>query len=342
MSRRTTLGDVASLAGVSPATASKVLNDRGGFSEGTRARVERAIEELGYTPSTAGRDRRIRSLVVVFDSLQAIYSLRVLEGMVDGARIAGVDLVTRVAEPLAADPVDVRAIAASGHSGVVMVTSTIGPELVRRFREHGLPLVSVDASASLQDDVPDVSSTHWRGGMQAAAHLLELGHRRIAFIGGDARNPGLRERLAGFLDQLSREGVPADPSLVSQDGLASGEQQLAAMLASAHPPTAVFASTDGGAVTAIAVAREAGLAVPDDLSVIGYDDTYASLSPALGLTTVRAPLHDLGRTAVDTVLALAHGRGRPTGDLRLPTRLVVRSTTGPAPVSAQASGIDQK
>lgn len=338
MTRRPTLADVARRAGVSTATASKVLNRRTGFSAETAAAVQAAMSELGYLPITRERmPRATGSIVAVFDTLYTLYSLRVIEGIAEGAQVAGVELVTQVSDPghvgaptLSLDERRVRSMADRGHAGVIMVTSRIPADLVDLLRAYGLPLVSIDASAALQADVPDVSSTHWRGGQQAAAHLLERGHRRIAFFGAEPANPGIRERLAGFRDVLAEAGAPLDERFVVT-GLHADATALGALLRQDDRPTAVFAATDAAAVGTIAVARGLGLRVPDDLSVVGYDDTYAPVVPGLDLTTVHAPLEALGRTAVETVLALAAGRPAPRGDLHLSTRLIVRGTTAAAP-----------
>ncbi|MGO3884770.1 MAG: LacI family DNA-binding transcriptional regulator [Mycetocola sp.] len=335
--RRATLDDIARKAGVSISTVSKVLNRRTGFSEDTRERVEQAMAELDYAPITRDRAPGVTgAVVVIFDTLYTLYSLRVLEGVAEAAQAAGVDLITQVADPghhgVATLTLDARRVASmsdKGHAGVVMVTSRISAEMVKQFRDRDLPLVSIDASALVPGDVPNVGSNHWRGGVQAATHLRELGHTQIGFIGGDPDNPGLRERLSGFREVLARDGVSSDPALVSEEGMDQGPVAFDRMMSLAEPPTAVFASTDAGAMEILALARDRGLRVPEDLSVIGYDDTYSLVAPSLGLTTVRAPLEAVGKTAVETVLGLAAGRPVSEADLYLSTRLVVRSTTAP-------------
>lgn len=335
MTRRATLSDVAQLAGVSMSTASKALNRRTGMSADTRRRVTDAMDSLGYVPITRDRGHtRSGAIVAVFDTLYTLYSVRVLEGLARGARNAGLDLLVEVSDPFHAgeavpdlDEFRVKSMSDKGHVGVIMVTSRISDATLEHFRTYELPLVSVDASTALHDGVVNVSSTHWRGGMQAASHLLELGHRRIAFIGGDPGNPGVSERLAGFVDLLRRNHIDVDETLVDERGLELGHVGLEAMLCSDAPPTAVFASSDTAALAAIDVAKKAGLDVPRDLSVIGYDDAYALAVPAINLTTVHAPLEALGRSAVEHIVALAHGSSPEHSDIYLSTQLVVRGTT---------------
>lgn len=333
--RRPTLDDLAARSGVSKTTVSKVLNRRTGFSASTRAAVERAAQELGYVPITRERGPHASgAVVVVFDTLFSLYSLRVLEGVADGAQAAGVDLITQVLRPnwpggaaLELDARRIKTMADKGHAGVLIVTSVITPATVGFFEEYGLPFVAIDAQTALQKTVLSVGSNHWGGGMQAARHLVDLGHRRIGFVGGNRDNPGLRERLAGFREVLETAGIDLPAQLVSEEGLGSGRVAVERMLRGALPPTAVFASNDADALWAVAAITEAGLRVPEDISVVGYDDTYAAVSPVPFLTTVRAPLHDIGRLAVDTLLAVGAGTPPISPRLELATELIVRTST---------------
>ncbi len=333
MPRRVTIDDLARAAGTSRATVSKVLNARGGYSDATRRSVEAAIDELGYRP-IARESRRRPAVAALFDTLFTPYSLRVLEGIVDEAQRLGMDVVTQVADPmhrgrptLIPDERYVTEAVANGYRGVIMVTSDVDARTAGAFAAAELPLVSIDASASLQETVPNVGSTHWRGGAQAARHLLELGHRRIAFIGGDQRSPGFRERFAGFADALRQQPGAWREELVAPDDWAAGLGALDRMLDAPEPPTAVFAATDGMAVEAIAHLRRRGLGVPDDVSVLGYDDTHSALLPGLELSSVHAPLEAIGAAAVRTVVALAYGDAVLTSDLHLSTTLRARATT---------------
>ncbi len=316
--RRPTLDEVAARAGVSKATASKVLNDRPGVSAATRRRVGQVIHDLGYALSTAPARPSTRTVTAVFDSLSNLYALRVLEGAIGEAAANGVDLVT------ASGSVDPRTVAAKGHLGLLVVTAPVPAA--------DLPLVAVDPPQAVDATVVSIGSHHWTGGLQATSHLLTLGHRRIAFVGGSPTNAGLRERFGGYREAHEAAGVPLDPALVSQEGIGSGERVAAALLSRPSRPTAIFATTDGDAFAAIRAAHRAGLRVPADVSVVGYDDTYATIPASIHLlTTVSTPMHDIGRLALRTLLDLAAGEEPVSRHIRLATRLIARETTAPPP-----------
>ncbi|MCM6763117.1 substrate-binding domain-containing protein [Rathayibacter sp. ZW T2_19] len=336
---RVTLDVVAARAGVSKATASKVLNGRPGASPATRERVERALRELGYTPST--RARRVGgSITVVFDTLLSLYSLRVLEGVVGGAQSERVDVATRVLAPggsaeegMRFDRDFVRSVAAQGHLGLLAVTTAIDPGLVAECADAGLALVAVDAPNPLDPSVASIGSNHWVGGQQSTEHLVALGHRRIAFVGGDAANPGLRARYGGYREALAAAGLAEDPALVSEHGMASAERIVPGLLALPDPPTAIVATNDLAAFQAVRAVLAAGLRVPEDVSVMGYDDTYADLPTAPLLSTVHTPLHDIGRLAVETLIRMHDGIAPVSHRLELATTLVVRESTAPPPAA---------
>lgn len=334
---RARLDEVAQLAGVSKATVSKVLNRRPGASEQTRRRVEDAVVQLDYAPTTTRVPQRSgASVEVLFDSLLNLYSLRVLEGLIQGAQDEGVELVTSALAagengtgPRELTVPIVRAVAARGRAGLVLVTTHVPDDVRTVCQELELPVVVVDPPTSLDPAVVSIGSDHWTGGLQATRHLLALGHRRIAFVGGDPGNPGLRARYGGYREALESAGVAEDPTLVSHDGMGSSERVTAEILARPDRPTAVFASNDGDAFGVVRVAARLGLRVPEDLSVIGYDDTYASVASSVLLSTVHTPLHQIGRLAVTTLLGMAAGRAPVSHHVQLATHVVPRETTAP-------------
>lgn len=337
---RATLDVVAARAGVSKATASKVLNHRPGVSADTRRRVEQAMIDLGYAPTTAGRDpRATRTVTAVFDTLVNLYSLRVLEGAIQGAQEHGADLVAVTlatgeggTDPHRLTPENVRAMAGKGHTGVIVVTTPLHQGVVAAAHDQGLHLVTVDPPNTVDESVVSIGSHHWTGGLQATRHLIGLGHRRIAFVGGAPANLGLRERFGGYREALDAAGLTPDPALISQEGMGSAEAAVTGMLDLRDPPTAVFASNDGDAFAAVRAAQRRGLRVPDDLSVVGYDDTYAAIGATLQLTTVRTPMHEIGRMAARMLLTAADGQEPVSRQVRLATTLVIRETTAPPPL----------
>lgn len=330
-----TLEAVAARAGVSKATVSKVLNGRAGAAEATRLRVEQAVRDLGYASSTRGAATRGGSICAVFDTLNSVYSLRVLDGMVAATQQHGVDLVIRVlapgeaGTPAALDDAFVADAARLGRLGIVAVTTAVSAQVISACAAAGIALVAVDPPDPLDVSVPSIGSNHWAGALQAVEHLIGLGHRRVAFVGGDRSIAGLRARFGGYREALEGAGIAVDPGLVSQEGMMTAEPAIERMLRLPRPPTAVFASNDADAFAAIRALQRAGMRVPADVSVVGYDDTYAAIPTAPLLTTVHTPMHAIGRTAVETVRGLRSGAAAISHHLELATSLVIRESTAP-------------
>ncbi|TFH69451.1 LacI family DNA-binding transcriptional regulator [Cellulomonas sp. HD19AZ1] len=340
---RPTLDQVARRAGVSKATASKVLNGRPNIADATRRRVEQAIEELGYVPSTGPREpERLQKVHVVFDTLVNVYSMQMLDGILTAAQTQDVEvLVSKLDEEATGEgplsPAWIRRLAAHGRAGVIVVTTELGAGQRDLMRRLGLSVVLVDPLNPLDDEVVSVGATNFSGGVQATRHLLGLGHRRIGFAGGPPSSGASRERLQGYLSALDAAGVPGDDALVREGGFTfeAGLDMALGFLHLPDPPTAVFAGCDASALGVLEAARRRGLRVPDDLSVVGFDDTYAAVSTAPPLTTVRQPIIDMGRVALRTLLQQARGERPDSHHVQLSTRLVVReSTTAPAVATA--------
>jgi len=335
-SPRATLAAVAERAGVSKATASKVLNGRPGVSEETRQQVQQAIQELGYAPSTGPREPASRGAIhVVFDTIINMYSLYVLDGVISAGADLGADVVTSALssggvlpeESLGVDRI--KEIAARGHTGLVVVTAQMTGEEIAFCEQVGLALVVIDPVNPLDDRVTSVGATNWAGGVQATRHLLDLGHRRIAFVGGSEGSVPGRERLHGYREALEAAGLAPDPTLTRHGPFdaETGAEIAQYLLDMEDPPTAVFAASDSIAMGVMRVAKHRGLRIPEDLSVIGFDDTYGAMWTEPALTTVRQPLRQMGRVAARTVLELAEGRRPDSHHVQLATSLVVREST---------------
>ncbi|MCC3765357.1 LacI family DNA-binding transcriptional regulator [Glycomyces sp. TRM65418] len=335
---RATLTEVAERAGVSKATASKVLNGRPGVAEETRRLVREAIAELGYVPTTGPRETPApQSVHVVFDTILNMYAVYVLDGLISGGRELGVEVVTSSLEsensgqydPLGADRV--KEIHAQGAAGLVVVTAQLTSEEMDACEQLGLPLVVIDPANPLDERVTSLGATNWAGGVQATRHLLDLGHTRIGFAGGPSQSLPARERLHGYREALESAGIELDPALTGSGRFTAetGAALTATMLDLADPPTAVFAASDAIAVGVIRTARQRGLEVPGDLSVVGFDDTYNAMWVEPPLTTVKQPLRQMGRVAVRTLLDLAAGKVPDSHHVQLATSLVVRESTAP-------------
>lgn len=338
--KRPTLDLVAREAGVSKATVSKVLNHRPNIAPETRALVEAVIQRVGYVPSTGPRlGAQLSQVNLVFDTLINVYSMQVLDAVVASAAEVGIDVVVNVlqhAQSAKTAPLSegwVRELGTRGSAGVILVTSELTPAQRRQFRQAGLSVVVVDPLNPLDGDTVSVGSTNFNGGVQATRHLVELGHRRIAYAGGPSNSAPSRERLQGYRSALEAAGVPLDGDLVVERGFnyEAGVAMAEILLGLDEPPTAIFAGCDASALAVLEVARKRSLLVPSDLSVVGFDDTYAAVSAAPPLTTVHQPLVDIGRVALRTLIQLTRGEQPDSHHIQLATQLMVReSTAAPA------------
>ena len=334
-SARATIVDVAREAGVSVATVSKVINGRYGVSESTTERVLGVIEELGYESSLVASSLRRKStnvigvLVAEFEP----YSAELLKGISAGLAGTGYELLAH------AGSTDVhsrsgwerRSLSRLGRTlidGAIVVTPSM---LITD--QADIPVVAVDPHTG-PDGPATVDSDNLHGALSATDHLIALGHRRVAFLGGrpDLRSAQLREE--GFRAAFSAAGLTPDPDLMKVGGyhpdLAEAPARELLNLPAERRPTAVFAANDISAIKVLEVARELGLRVPEDLSVIGYDNVPESASSTPPLSTVAQPLHEMGVTALRILLAMLAGQPVER-HVRMPTELVVRASTAPPP-----------
>lgn len=337
--RRTTLATVAASAGVSVATVSKVLNGRSDVAPATRARVQELLRTHDYGSQLRTIERQ-PTIELTFRGTIGAYSSEIVQGVAAAAAELGVSVTIGV------KPVDqrpsakveattwARNLAVSGRRAVIAVTDELGPEEFTALSRLRLPLVVIDPMNIPSPDVVSVGSTNFRGGQAAARHLVELGHRRIAYLGGRSTAECSQARLAGLRSALETAGValPDDyvhstPDFRYQDGL-DGAPRL---LSLPHRPTAIFAASDELARGAIEAARSMGLSVPQDLSVVGFDDTEIARIASPPLTTVRQPLQEMGAVALRTALRLVDGEKIDSNHVELATELVVRASTAAAP-----------
>jgi len=335
---RVTIREVADQAGVSIATVSRVLNGRGDVSPETRELVSRIIQERGYVANrnarglSAGRTGLVGVLVplvfpVYFSAIlsgasEALYEhdLRVLLSPTGHEHDREVTLIERLAHGLT--------------DGALIVLPEESSEELERLLDAGYNFVVVDPRLRLNGRIPSVSAAHTSGADQAMRHLLELGHRRIAAITGPSGWVATEDRLRGYHAALAAAGILPDPALEVESDfeIAGGAKAAEELLDLADPPTAVFAFNDNLAIGAIQAARSRGLRVPEDLSVVGFDDSEHATIVSPALTTVRQPLAELGRTAVSLLTRLLERQRFETLHIELGTRLVVRKSTGPAPL----------
>lgn len=336
---RTTLADIASRVGVSMATVSKVVNGRDDVASGTRERVLEALQAAGYR--SPGQRRRAEvggpMIDVVFDALNSAYSTTLLAGVLDEAALLGVDAVVSVigsGSPAATDMARrSQRMAERGRSGLIVITSSYSASLLRPFGERGLPVVVVDRMNPPPAGVVSIGATNWAGGRAAAEHLIALGHTRIAYVGGLADADCNQARFHGFLSAVSAHGLPAPDELIMHGTFRKGfgEEAAQRLLDLPDPPTAMFCGNDRIALGILATARRCGVAVPEQLSIVGFDGTYEARQSVPALTSVTQPLHQMGAAAVRALLQRIGGESPGSHRLELATELVVRESTGPAP-----------
>ncbi|MCS6844341.1 MAG: LacI family transcriptional regulator [Caldilineales bacterium] len=339
-----TIYDVAKRAGVSTATVSKVLSNTPYVSEATRAKVLAAVAELGYVPSLAARGLTkartyLLALVIPYTS-DYLYSdphlLELFRGIEQETRareyqillstadrkMAGAHAVESAAEPYQ------RAVRSQYADGVIVVASSaFGSETPPPLAQQ-LPTVGIGYHAL--GGRHTVHSDDRSGAAAATRHLLALGHRRIGVITAVPQITALLRRLEGHRQALAEAGVPWDPALMVWGDFsdASGYRAVEPLLALPHRPTAIFSFNDRMAMGATKRLREAGLRVPEDVSVVGFDDIPAAAFFDPPLTTVRQPAREMGVAAARLLFDLIEGRPAEAEEIVLPTELVVRSSTG--------------
>lgn len=333
------LKEIAALAAVSVPTVSRVLNGRQGVSEDKRDAINALLVEHGYRRRGADRRSRVGLVDLVIDGLGSMWSLAIADGASTEASRAGVGLViTQTSGRAVGTQHWLRQIASRRTDGIVLVVSHLLPGAAESLARLNLPLVLVDPVGDASAAFPSVAATNRAGGADATRHLLGLGHRRIGIITGPAEVACSVERLEGYRAALREAGIEPDPALVRYGDFLVGGGRAAAesLLALPDPPTAVFAGSDEQARGTYLAAAAAGLSVPHDLSVVGFDDVPLCEWVSPPLTTVRQPLAEMTAEAIRLVLALSTNDEQPRPLRReLPTRVVVRGST--APVRAQRS-----
>lgn len=215
--------------------------------------------------------------------------------------------------------------------GVILVLSELAVEQRRRLSSAGIPFVVVDTVGERLPGIPTVGSANAAGGWTATHHLITLGHRRIAMISGPANLLCSRERVDGFRRAMADANLPVTPAFVSYGDFRAGGgyRHSRRLLARPDRPTAIFAGSDFQALGVLRAAHELGIAIPDDLSVVGYDDLPLTEWTGPRLTTIRQPLVEMATTAAQMVFTLARGERPPNDRVELPTDLVVRQSTAP-------------
>jgi len=326
--RTVTIQDVAKTAGVSVSTVSRVLNGKVDVASDTQDRILSVIDDLGYTTNLAARSMRSqkKNLVgLVMPDIAYPFAIEVMKGVNQAIAESEFDLLVYTTG-------DVRKSGRAFHEQkyVSLLTNSISDGVVIVAPVAGefnidAPIVSIDPLAS-NPSYPAVHATNYQGATDAMEYLLGLGHRRIGYISGRAELESSNRRLKGYYDALKKADIPADEELVASGDYTTetgvtGTQKL---LGLARPPSAIFASNDQMAMGVYQVAEEMGLRIPDDLSVVGFDNITES--KYMGLTTVDQFILEMGYVATQMLIKLINGVPLEDQTYRMQTQLVVRSS----------------
>jgi DNA-binding LacI/PurR family transcriptional regulator len=327
--RPTTIAHIAAKAGVSAPTVSKVINGRSDVSLETRQRVEAVIREHGYERS----HRSVRSaplIEVIFHELESDWALEIIKGVEQVARENDLAVVLSEMQGRRTPGRSwIDGVLARRPTGVIAVLSDLSDGQRALLKSRNIPLVVVDPTGEPLHDTPSIGATNWSGGLAATRHLLGLGHRRIGVIGGPESVLCSRARLDGYRAAMDEADVPVDADLIRygnfhvQEGITEGR----ALLRLPDPPTAIFAGNDLQALGVYQAAREARLHIPEDLSVLGFDDLPVATWVSPPLTTIRQPLVQMAVAGARLALRLARGEHPSQTRVELATELVIREST---------------
>jgi LacI family transcriptional regulator len=335
--RRATLATIAAEAGVSMPTVSKVVNGRPDVAAATRVRVAALLDRHQYTRAGAPRGRRSGLVDLVFNGLDSPWAVEILRGVEEWGADHGTAVVVSAVRPGNARPASwTSALASHDTDGVILVTSALTEVQLEQLRSSDIPLVVVDPVNPPPPEVPSVGATNWAGGLDATEHLIGLGHRRIAAVAGPEDFLCSRARMDGYRSALERAGLGFDRALVRHgdfhhDG---GFRRGGELLDRPDRPTAIFAGNDQQALGVYEAARQRGLRIPQDLSVVGFDDLPVARWVSPPLTTVRQPLAEMGRAAAEMLGSLVEGLPLRSKRVELSTELITRESTGPAGTAA--------
>jgi DNA-binding LacI/PurR family transcriptional regulator len=327
-----TIATIADEVGVSVTTVSKVLNGRSDVAPQTRARVEESLERHRYRRRARRQPARAEQLDLVFHEFDTAWALEIIRGVEGVAASAKVGVMLSQLGGEHRPPQQwLDGVLNRNTVGVLFVLCHPTPAQRRQLQRRQIPFVVVDTDSATSAAVPTVGSNNWNGGLIAVRHLLELGHRRVAVISGPADVLCSQARVAGFRSAHDEAGLAVDPDLVRYGAFSAqtGYEHAMTLLTRPDRPTAIFAGSDIQAMGVLRAARQCGLDVPGELSVVGYDNLPMAAWTGPSLTTVNQPLRDMAGTAARMLLDLARGVDLVTSRVDLVTELVVRESTAP-------------
>lgn len=332
--RNVTIFDVAAKAGVSHSTVSRVLNNKTNVNAETRERVLQVMAQLGYIGSVSARSlaggiSRVVGLLV--DRLNTGYMDEIIRGIDETLEMHHYNLMLYTTHRQKTSEVAyVTKLTHDLVDGLILIVPRNEKAYLDTLQKRKFPHVLIDYQG-YNRHIPSIITTNHKGGYDATAYLIEMGHRRIGFITGEMAYGCAVERLAGYRAALVAHGMPFDPELVSEGNFLQPEGYRCAqqLLSLPEPPTALFVSNDAMAFGAMEAARELGLRIPADLSIIGFDDIPQAAHVHPALSTVHQPLEEMGRSAVELLLKYIANPLAEIERIELSTRLILRESCQP-------------
>jgi LacI family transcriptional regulator len=334
MAKNATIIDVAREAGVSYATVSRVINDGTHVKADKRERVLKAMAKLAFSINPAARSLRggrSHTVGLLVRDLGTGYIGEIIRGADLALAEAEYDLTLYTTHRRKTKEATYVATLMRGMADGLLLVLPRNPEAYLEFlHERHFPYVLIDHQG-IDNTGPAVGATNWQGGYDATKHLLDLGHRRIGFVSGTMDMGCAQDRLAAYKAALTDYGVAIDPALITEGDFfqPQGYECARTLLALPKPPTAIFASNDVSAFGVMEAVRDLGLRIPDDISIVGFDDIHQASQVNPPLTTVRQPLEEMGRTAAAMLLDYIADPEKPVERIDLPTQLIVRGSTRP-------------
>jgi DNA-binding LacI/PurR family transcriptional regulator len=330
---RATILDVAARAGVSIATVSRVLNKTGPVAEATTTRVFDAIRELNYTPHAAARvlaSRRTNTLGLILREISGPFFQPMLRGIEAAASEHGFDLLIHCTQRLNRQPH--YPLSERNSDGLLVFTDSLAEAELERLGRTGFPIVLLHRSPPPGLNIPVVTFENKSGARRLVDYLIETcGYRRIAFLAGPPNAEDSKWREMGYRESLEAHGIPFDPALIRLGGFSEEVacQTVQDWLRDGLDVDAIFSADDESAVGAMRALKEAGLRIPEDIAVVGFDDIQLSRYVTPTLTTVHAPIEMAGYEAIRQLVSLIRtGEAAPL--TMLPTELVIRESCGGA------------